>query len=166
VGDVHALVGHSLGGTAAVYARARRNFGRRIITIASPLHPRDFLAEFGRTLKLSARALEGVKELLGARYGLNFVDLDLRLVTPRLAAEALVMHDLGDREVPHEHGLELFRHWPSAELFTTDGLGHRRILKAPEVIAKVVEVIAGTRKLPTCEELLSAELFEPELRAS
>jgi pimeloyl-ACP methyl ester carboxylesterase len=166
VGEVHAVIGHSLGGTAAIYARAERVFGKRIVTIASPLHPRDFLAEFGRILALSAPALQGVKELLSAHYGMNFADLDLRRVTPRLPVSALVVHDRADREVPFEHGLELFRRWPSAELFTTDGLGHRRILKAAEVVAKVVEVVAEVPKSPSWEAPVSAELYEPELRAS
>lgn len=165
VGDVHAVIGHSLGGTAATYARARRRFGGRLVTLSSPLHPREFLAEFGRTLGLSKAALEGVKSRLGARYGLNFAEFDLRHMVAKADTEALVVHDRDDREVPYEHGLELFRHWPTAELFTTEGLGHRRILRDAQVIAKIVEVIANTPRARSWEQLISAELYEPQLRA-
>ncbi|MFT3923657.1 MAG: alpha/beta fold hydrolase [Myxococcales bacterium] len=166
VGEVHAVIGHSLGGTAAVYARSRRSFGRRLITIASPLHPREFLAEFGRTLQLSRAALEGVKARLGERYGVNFEGFDLRQLTPRLELPALVVHDRNDREVPYEHGLELFRHWPSADLFTTQGLGHRRVLRDREVVTKVVEAIAATPRVQSLEQRVADELYEPLSRAS
>ncbi len=95
---------------------------------------------------------------------MHFESLDLRLVTPQLAIEGLVVHDRADREVPFEHGLELSRNWPGAELFTIEGLGHRRILKAPEVIAKVVDAITETERAPSWEELISAELYQPSAR--
>ena len=56
---------------------------------------------------------------------------------------ALVVHDRGDREVPFEHGETLARSWPGARLMVTEGLGHRRILRDPEVVRAVVEAVSG-----------------------
>jgi pimeloyl-ACP methyl ester carboxylesterase len=165
LGGVHAVIGHSLGGTAAAFARSRTSFGEQFVTIASPLHPREFLAEFARVLQLSPEASQALKQRLGARYGLSFEDFDLSRVLPQIQVPALVIHDRADREVPYQHGLELARHWPAARLMSTEGLGHRRILRAPEVVSAAVAAVTQGGRARSLEQVLERELFEPALRA-
>jgi hypothetical protein len=38
---------------------------------------------------------------------------------------------------------DLSRAWPDARLLTTGGLGHRRILSDPKVVAEVVRFVRG-----------------------
>jgi pimeloyl-ACP methyl ester carboxylesterase len=45
--------------------------------------------------------------------------------------------------VPYEHGVAIANAWPAAELFTTEGLGHRAILRDPQVIQRTVEFLRG-----------------------
>jgi hypothetical protein len=58
----------------------------------------------------------------------------------------LVVHDTDDREVPYADGRRLAEVF-GARLITTNGLGHRRILYAPEVIDAVVEFIEEGRRI-------------------
>ena len=58
----------------------------------------------------------------------------------------LVVHDTDDREVPYADGERLAGVF-GARLLTTNGLGHRRILYAPEVLAAVVEFIEEGRRI-------------------
>jgi pimeloyl-ACP methyl ester carboxylesterase len=46
---------------------------------------------------------------------------------------------LRDPDVPYDHGVEIARAWPGAELVTTSGLGHRAILRDPEVVRRAVD---------------------------
>ena len=55
-----------------------------------------------------------------------------------LSIPVLVVHDKDDREVPWEEGESIAQNWPGAEFFSTETLGHRRILRNTEVIAKSV----------------------------
>jgi pimeloyl-ACP methyl ester carboxylesterase len=55
----------------------------------------------------------------------------------------LVVHDRDDRETAWSGGRDLSRAWPDARLLTTSGLGHRRILSDPKVVAEVVRFVAG-----------------------
>lgn len=65
---------------------------------------------------------------------------------PRLGAELwlplLVVHDRDDDEVAWSDGAAIARAWPAAELVTTRGLGHRRILRDPAVVARVTAFLA------------------------
>jgi pimeloyl-ACP methyl ester carboxylesterase len=58
-------------------------------------------------------------------------------------AAALVIHDRGDREVSFGSGLKLARAWKGARLVATDGLGHNRILREPDVVQDSVDFIAN-----------------------
>jgi pimeloyl-ACP methyl ester carboxylesterase len=55
----------------------------------------------------------------------------------------LIVHDLDDRDVPWAEGECYARHWPGARLYTTQGLGHRRVLDAPEVIDAALVFVRG-----------------------
>jgi pimeloyl-ACP methyl ester carboxylesterase len=55
----------------------------------------------------------------------------------------LLVHDRDDRETAWSGGRDLSRAWPGARLLTTSGLGHRRILSDPKVVAEAVQFVAG-----------------------
>ncbi len=53
----------------------------------------------------------------------------------------LVIHDRDDKEVRWEDGAAIAGAWPGAQLATTSGLGHRRILQDPVVIRRIADFI-------------------------
>ena len=52
-----------------------------------------------------------------------------------------MIHDRDDREVGFEHGERLASAWPNAQLLETHGLGHRRVLRDPAVLAAAVDML-------------------------
>jgi pimeloyl-ACP methyl ester carboxylesterase len=55
---------------------------------------------------------------------------------------ALLVHDQEDDDVPWQEGATLARTWPGATSVKTQGLGHRRILRDPDVVARSVAFMA------------------------
>jgi pimeloyl-ACP methyl ester carboxylesterase len=58
-----------------------------------------------------------------------------------MTSPALIVHDVNDPDVPYSHGEEIARAWPGAELLTSTGLGHRAILRNPEVLRRTVDFL-------------------------
>jgi hypothetical protein len=54
----------------------------------------------------------------------------------------LVLTDVGDRQTAYADVVRLAETLPDAELVTTEGLGHRRILRDPSVVSRVVAFVA------------------------
>jgi hypothetical protein len=52
------------------------------------------------------------------------------------------VHDRADREIPYDAAERLVASWPQADLVSTDGLGHQRILRDADVIALVAMFVA------------------------
>ena len=141
VGPLEAVVGHSLGGTASALALAWGLEAARCALLCPPLEVPPFARAVAAGLGLGeAGALRMLARL--AREVGPLEALDLRRVAPRLRLPLLVLHDEADREVPFAHGEALAAAWPGARLLPLRGLGHRRLLRDPEVIRAVAEFVA------------------------
>jgi pimeloyl-ACP methyl ester carboxylesterase len=146
-GPVRAVIGHSLGGTAAAMAHAWNKLDLEKVVLVSP--PSDLVGYSRRFARWHwmpeplRRAMQGAIE---ERYGVRWEELELARVAPRLAAKALVIHDRDDRMIPWKQGNTVAQHWPGAQLVTTQGLGHGRILQDEAVTAAAADFIAGRQR--------------------
>jgi pimeloyl-ACP methyl ester carboxylesterase len=132
-----------MGGAAAALAIARGLRVKRVVTIGASLDVSFFSQQFARWYWIPERVLSAMQSAVEERFGVRWSDLDMAKLGPRLAASALVIHDRGDRLVPWQKGASFARGWPGARLFTTRGLGHRRVLHDERITALAAEFIAG-----------------------
>jgi pimeloyl-ACP methyl ester carboxylesterase len=141
LGPVHALVGHSLGAAAVSLAMHRGLSARRAVLLAPPADVFLFSNAFAEHLRIPPRAHTLMRQNLESRLQITWEELHVPTLARRLAAPALVVHDLLDSDVPYAHGREIAEAWPGAELYTTSGLGHRAILRDREVIQRTVDFL-------------------------
>ncbi len=145
-GPAHGLIAHSLGGAAAAIAMLDGLAVQRAVLISAMADPGPYTVEFARWLGFGERIRKGFLRRLEERVGRPMSDFDILSrareteVTP--LPPLLVVHDRNDREVHYGDGQELALAWPSAELVTTVGLGHRRILTDPGVVRRAVDHVA------------------------
>ncbi|MGH2582344.1 MAG: alpha/beta fold hydrolase [Anaerolineales bacterium] len=143
-GMPQAIVAHSLG-TMAVGVAMQKWLKPGKVVFSGPMRRlEDTLEPF---LKMSGLPLEIADELRRVaekRFGQQvWEETSLDLQMPKMDIPALIFHDREDEVTPWVSGAALARTWPSAQLVTTHGLGHRGGLKNPEVIKQVVEFIAS-----------------------
>jgi pimeloyl-ACP methyl ester carboxylesterase len=116
--------------------------------VGLPRSPEQFIDAACRAFGLGVAARAAARARLERRVGERMADLDLPRAAARLDTPALIVHDGDDREVPWSDGAAIAGAWPGAELATTEGLGHRRILRAPRVVDAAVTFVAA--RLPRC----------------
>jgi pimeloyl-ACP methyl ester carboxylesterase len=141
-GEVQAVIGHSLGATAAALALAQRKVDLRKVVLVSPAS--DLLGysrRFARWHWIPEPVRGAMQAAIEERYGLPWSELELARLEPRLEAQALVIHDRGDKVVPWKQGEQFARHWKGARLLSTDGLGHRRVLADDAVVQAAADFI-------------------------
>jgi len=143
-GEVRAVIGHSLGGTAAAMAHAWNKVEiERLVLVSPPSDLVGYSRRFARWHWMPEPLRRAMQGAIEERYGVRWEELELARVAPRLAAKALVIHDRDDRMIPWKQGNAVAQHWPGARLLTTQGLGHGRILQDPAVTAAAADFIAG-----------------------
>jgi len=140
LGPVHAVVGHSLGGTAALLCAARGLPMAGVVAL-SPVPSFEFaMRGYARAFGLSLRAKELLARRFEARTRTKRAELDLAGVTP--GVPTLLVHDLLDRSIPSRYSRRLKHQWPGTDLIETCGFGHGRMLDADRVAQSVVAFLA------------------------
>ncbi|PYQ50020.1 MAG: alpha/beta hydrolase [Acidobacteria bacterium] len=174
-GPAHAVIAHSLGAAATVFAMREGLAVGRLVFVGPPADPLVWAHRFAAALGLTRAAREELQRQSERRLRARWADLPLLPVRglpepPPL----LVVHDRDDREVPWQDGAAIAAAWPGARRVDTVGLGHQRILRDPAVVQAVAEFVAEAA--PTCGHgrpraadgceacALEAELFAPDLR--
>lgn len=145
-GNAALAVGHSLGGAALALAQAQTWHAERIVVIAPAADMASQAQRFMRYTRLGERLREQFFGWHERTTGVSVRDLEVYRHLPALGHPCLIVHDLEDAEVPWGDGELYARHWHNARLLTTQGLGHHKVLDAPEVIEAVLAFARGEHR--------------------
>jgi pimeloyl-ACP methyl ester carboxylesterase len=145
IGRVHAVIGHSMGSAAALWAFAHGLQVERSVHLAGPSSLTPMVRGLARAHGLApadAAAFAGwVEGFIGTPIGC----VDLQRLQHGLRHAGLIVHDPEDRTVPFAASEALHAAWPGSRFERVAGLGHRRVLNDADVIARSVAFVAEGR---------------------
>lgn len=152
VGPLHATISHSFGSAAVLLAHARNGVDAPInVTISPNVLIDDAIVRFAKLVALDEVERVALEDALARHSGLGLDALQLASLVGRREAGLLVIHDREDAEVPLRHGDALAGLWSGARLEITEGLGHRKILRDPAVIAETVAFVCRGVRPPVSD---------------
>ena len=143
-GPVSALITHSAGAVVAARALEEGLAASVAVFLAPAASLLDATARFTAAVGLSPAASAALRARLERRAGLPWAAFDVPALAPARRVPLLVVHDRADREVPCAGAHAIAAAWPGARLVLTEGLGHWRLLRDPEVIAAALDFVAAT----------------------
>ncbi len=135
---VQALVAHSLGATAAGFAAARNLPVRRLVLVAPAASPPAYTRMFAHVFGLSERTRAGMQRRIEAREGVLMHHFEPAILGARVKLPTLVVHDHKDTINLFSDGAAYVDAIAGARMLSTEGLGHRAVLKDAAVVAQVV----------------------------
>ena len=141
VGPISAVVGHSLGGFASALAIERGLPARRAVFISPSANVNNYTAQFASLLGVDDPVMKSMRQRLERRLGFEWKRMDVPGFAPGMRIPLLVIHDRDDREVSWNDGAAIAAAWPGAQLVTTTGLGHHRIVSDSRVIGQVLSFL-------------------------
>jgi len=143
-GPAHCLVAHSLGGTAAAAAVRDGLPVNRVVLLAPLASPRSFAHQFAAALGFGNRTYRRLIARVERRVGAPMDDFDVPAIGRAAAVPpTLVIHDQDDASTPASDGAAIAAAWTGSRLHRTSGLGHRRLLTSPEVVALVTDFVTA-----------------------
>ncbi|HEX9304652.1 MAG TPA: alpha/beta fold hydrolase [Thermoanaerobaculia bacterium] len=145
VGGVEAIIAHSMGGAATTLAMGRGLRAGRAVFLAPAADPAGYSERFAATVGLSPDVLARMRRSIERRFDEKWEDFDVLSAARTMTAPLLVFHDRNDADVAWTDGAAIASAWPGAELVSTTGLGHRRIVHDPEVVLRAVAFVTGSR---------------------
>ena len=109
--------------------------------MASPL---GYARQFARILGFGPRTFDRLVRRVERRVGAPMHQFDVPELGRAVAMPpTLIVHDRNDVSTPVSDGAAIAAAWPGARLHVTSGLGHRRLLHAPDVVNEVVDFITA-----------------------
>ncbi len=143
-GPAHAVIAHSLGATAAAVALCDGLCAERVALLAPMAGPASYAGRFAGALGLGEPAYRRLVARVERRVGAPMHHFDVPELGRAVAMPpTLVVHDRDDAYTPLGDGAAIAAAWPGARLHVTSGLGHRRLLRDPDVAAEVTGFVAG-----------------------
>ncbi|MBX2965513.1 MAG: alpha/beta hydrolase [Cyclobacteriaceae bacterium] len=148
-GEPEAIIAHSFGGGAVLFAAKNGLPVKKLINIASPTIADEIINTYLKAIRGSEKTKAFFKDFIQKKYGQPFDEFTALEIIKHIKQppELLLVHDENDHEVTLEHPLALRKAYPSAQLLQTKGLGHTRILKDDTVIRQIVTFIGGDASL-------------------
>jgi pimeloyl-ACP methyl ester carboxylesterase len=134
-------VAHSMGCVSVAWAQREHGIVPERQVLVAPAATTDGMVEtFATALGIGPTVRAGLVERFVRRVGRPLEDFDLLpLVEAEQAAgrlsPGLVVHDRADAVTSADASARLAEAWSGADLLLTDGLGHRRVLRDPAVVA-------------------------------
>jgi pimeloyl-ACP methyl ester carboxylesterase len=131
------LAAHSLGANAAAFGVSRGLAAQRLVLLAPPASPREYMHYFAHVFGLSETTRAAMQRRVESREAVLMPQFEPESVGPRIRVPTLVVHDRSDRTNRFGDGQAFARAVNGAQLLATQGLGHRKILEDVQVLARV-----------------------------
>ncbi len=138
------IIAHSFGCACSMYAMQfyASNYPLiRMAFMAAPPKPQTMLEGFLRELYIPER----IKQLFTKKNLAQYPDLahfDPATAENKVPVEKLlIVQDLTDTVTPVSVAENIVSHWHNAHLIITDGYGHYRLAKNPDVVKRIVQFL-------------------------
>lgn len=147
LGPLAGVVAHSFGVAATCYGLMTGSLpdhlAGRLVFVAPPGDLHHYIRYTADLLGLTPEVEERFVTHLEERFGVDWAQA--RSCTTRAAREIplLVIADRDDDETPLAEARRVAAAWPGSRFTATAGLGHRRILRAPAVVAEAADFLAA-----------------------
>jgi pimeloyl-ACP methyl ester carboxylesterase len=137
------VIAHSAGAVGTTWALSRGLSVERAFYVSPGADIVAYTRYYGGLLGLTPSAVRELTISIERRIGILYAELEPLRLAPEMTAALHVTTDREDWEAPLPSVEKLVRSWPGATLRVTQGLGHRRILRDPEVVEEAVRFFTG-----------------------
>jgi pimeloyl-ACP methyl ester carboxylesterase len=145
VGDVEAVITHSFGGAATVFALSVLDTSialDKLVLIGTPNRLEHVFRASVKTMNVPNVAVKHYRRLVEEKAGMPLPEASLsHMGLKAKIGEALIVHDTEDKAVSLEAARLVANAWPQARMLVTEGYGHYRLMKNPDVIRRVADFI-------------------------
>jgi len=136
-GKFDIIIAHSMGAGATSHAVAKGLSSEKLVLISAASSIETILNRFGKFIGLNTKATKSFVNLVGEEVGVTASDIDSVTMAQSNSIPTLFIHDRVDYEVPLSEAEILLPLFKNSDIFITEGLGHRKILKSQLVMEKI-----------------------------
>jgi pimeloyl-ACP methyl ester carboxylesterase len=144
-GGIYGAIGHSFGCSSLVYALQYVDTSlhiEKVVFLAVPHRTKRIIEGFFGYIQAPERVKHAFYNKIEAIYGRSVDTVDVAHAHSQVKIRALLLiHDSQDDVTSLEAAERVVENWQNAKLLITEGYGHFRIAKNPDVIKRIVQFV-------------------------
>ena len=140
-GPFEAAIGHSFGGMALLNALNSGLNIKSLITIGADNSISEIIKQFVEKIELKPKIADRLVTLLDKKFDINIKQFSSQNAAKKVNIPTLVIHDSQDKYVPVSSAIAIRQNLKNGELLITNGLGHHKVFKDPEIIQRIIDFI-------------------------
>jgi pimeloyl-ACP methyl ester carboxylesterase len=147
-GKIYAGIGHSFGCPSFIFAQQFINPNiqiERLVFIAVPYSTRRIINHFFRIISAPKRLQKQFLALVERMAKMEIDTLDVAKSADKVkVGRLLLVHDRTDKVTGLDAAEIVLENWKNAHLLITDGYGHFRLAKNPDVVQRITDFISAS----------------------
>lgn len=147
--EINSIIGHSMGGTASIFAISQGLDIEKSIIIGTPAYTHWILTAFCEQIGVSQKVEMLMKNYFETKFNKTFNELSNSNMVREINTDGLIIHCEDDVDTPPKDAKIIHQNWKNSTLVLTKGLGHRRILKNKEIAQSIIDFL----KTKSCSTL-------------
>lgn len=132
--NIQGIIAHSLGASAVVMALSRQDRCLDAVLIAPALKLRELLYNTFDDHGIPKMIYQSLIAEIEETHGYSLDKDNPHLLVKDITSRFLIVHDREDRTAPYKDSNEVSKKHSNVTLYTTEGLGHKKILADRSVI--------------------------------
>ena len=137
LGPFEGVVGHSIGGNAVATALSDGVTIPKVVLISTPASISTVLKGVCQYMSLPNTCSQLFFNFVEREVGVSADIMNTANNVSSRNPRGLLIHDTEDVEISFKESKLIAQNWPQAEVFSTSGYGHKRLLRNPDVWNKV-----------------------------
>lgn len=134
-------IGHSWGGMTLINSLGKKLKLKKAVIIGADNKISDVISEFVKKFRVNQSVVPIIIDHYCKLFKVQMDQFDSEKVAARIDIPVLVVHDSKDAFVPVSSAVAIRQKLKNGSLLITNGLGHHKIFKDPEVIKKIINFI-------------------------
>ncbi len=139
----HCVIAHSFGGGCSALAARRGLKTKSLVLVASPAFNERVVDFFANGIGIDEKTKVLFIKRIISLTKMHPKEINIGLIGRELNLPLLIVHDRNDSAVDYQSATSIKDLWPGSKLLTTEGLGHRRIMKDQKVLKEVSDFISS-----------------------
>ncbi len=138
VGELHAIIGHSLGGLWALCAWNGNVRAKKFVSISTPSDQMFLVEKFAEMQAIDAGLVQELVREIENHLGKEvWTEYSPSEIAKTINIRGLIIHGANDDFVPPKHAVDLHANWHQSTLKLVEGAGHTDIVRAQEVLTLI-----------------------------
>ncbi len=139
--DIQGVIAHSLGASAVINCLSKEKLSIDVVLIAPALKLRELIYNTFNNQGLPEIVYQTMIGKLEDRYGYNLYEDNPYTLLKKISSKIFIVHDKDDPTTPYMDSRVIAEKLNHVCLLTTEGLGHKKILKDKTVVSTIQKYI-------------------------